>query len=466
MIIFVHRITTNTQLMKSIAIILLFIASLAHSQSQTYTFPRLKSSITLPVSISVPEINKLINNSVTGVLYEDRSFTDNNNDQFKTKVEKDGNIKLTALKDNRLLIEVPLKIWAEKGYGTLGKYIYNDTNFNITMKFITSVEFQNNWTLETKTKTYGFQWGTKPVLDYGTVKIPIASLIESTLTEQQQKFTKVIDDKIKESFDLKPYLLLVWNQFNAPINISLEYKTWLKLTPQTVYMSPITIYKDVIKGSIALDLFSETFIGQIPASSTPIKTFPNYTFKNNITSGFNLQTTASISFTEATNLAKSQFLNKEFVLTSEKNKVKITDVKVYSENQLIIIEAQTTGEVTGTSIIKGIPVYDEINHKIILSDIDFKLKTRNLFQKAVATLFEGKIRNIIGKQYGIPMQEIEISSKQSLEDTFNKEYYPGIFLKGTVLDLKPSKILLFDNYLTLVIDTKANLQMDVNGLNF
>lgn len=466
MIIFVLGMTKKHFNMKLIIITLLLISSFAFSQSTSYTFPRIKSNITVPVSISVPEINKLINNTVTGVLYEDKSFTDNNNDQFKTKVEKDGNIKLTALKDNRLLIEVPLKIWAEKGYGTLGKYIYNDTNFNITMKFITSVEFKNNWTLETKTKTYGFEWGTKPVLDYGSIKIPIASLIEETLTEQQQKFTKVIDDKIKDSFDLKPYLLLVWNQFNAPINISPEYKTWLKLTPQTVYMSPIIIYKDYIKGSIALDLFSETFIGQIPASSIPIKTFPNYTFKSEIPYGFNLQTTASISFAEATNLAKTQFLNKEFVLTSEKNKVKITDVKVYSENQLIVIEAQTTGEVSGTSIIKGIPVYDEINHKIVLSNIDFKLKTKNLFQKAVATLFEGKIRKMIGEQYGIPMQEIEISSKQSLEDTFNKEYYPGIFLKGSVLDLKPSKILLFDSYLTLIIDTKAKLQMDVNGLNF
>lgn len=38
----------------------------------------------------------------------------------------------------------------------------------------------------------------KPVLDYGKVKIPISSLIESTLTKQQQKFTGVIDQQVKE----------------------------------------------------------------------------------------------------------------------------------------------------------------------------------------------------------------------------------------------------------------------------
>ncbi len=438
----------------------------AFSQSEIYAFPRIKSNITLPVSISVSGINNLINNSVKGILYEDKSYTDNDNDQFKTKVEKNGDIQITALKENRLLIEVPLKIWAEKGYGAMGRYMYQDTNFNIVMKFITSAEFKPDWTLETKTKTYGFEWTVKPVLDYGTVKIPIASLIEKTLTEQQQKFTTVIDGKIKESFDLKPYLLNVWNQFNTPINISPQYRTWLKLTPRTVYMSPITIYKDVIKATIGLDLFSETYIGQVPTASNPIKTFPNYISKENIPSGFNLQTTASISFVEATNIAKAQFLNKEFVLTSEKNKVKITDVKVYSENQLIVIEVQTTGEVTGTSIIKGTPVYDAERHKITLTGIDFRLKTKNIFQKVVTTLFEGKIKRMIGEEYGIPTREIEISSRQSLEDNFNKEYFPGIFLRGNVLDLKPTQILLFNSYLTMVIDTKANLQMDVSGLSF
>src|SRR5690606_32826615 len=141
--------------MKSIILTLLLVSSFAFPQT-AYTFPKIKSNINLPVSVSVEEVNNLINNSVKGIIYEDNSYTDNKNDQFKTKVEKDGNIQLIPLKDNRLLIEVPLKIWAEKGYGTLGAYVYNDTEFNIVMKFITSIQFKNNWTLDTQTKTYGF----------------------------------------------------------------------------------------------------------------------------------------------------------------------------------------------------------------------------------------------------------------------------------------------------------------------
>ena len=442
-------------------------AQIAFAQTtEIHTFPKIKSHLTVPISIPVPEINNLINISVTGVLYEDNSYTDNDNDQFKVRVEKSDKIKLTSLKENRFLIEVPLKIWAEQGYGGLGYYVYQDTNFNVVMKFISSVELKSDWTLQTQTKTNGFEWTVKPVLDYGTVKIPVASLIEKTLTEQQAKFTTVIDDKIKESFDLKPYLLAVWNNFSAPINISEEFNTWLKITPETVYMSPLKIYSDYVQATVGLDLYSETFIGQIPLPSPLQVRFPNFILKQNLSSDFNLKTTANVSYDQATALARAQFLGQEFVLTSEKNKVKITDVKVYSEDLYVVIEAETIGEVTGTSYIKGFPVYDREKKKIVLTQIDFKLKTRNLFQKAVATLFERKIKKTIGEEYGIPLEDLITESKKSLTMSFNKEYYPGIFLNGRVQDFYPSQILLFNRNMTVVMDTNASLQMRVNGLNF
>lgn len=442
-------------------------AQIAFAQTtEIHTFPKIKSHLTVPISIPVPEINNLINISVTGVLYEDNSYTDNDNDQFKVRVEKSDKIKLTSLKENRFLIEVPLKIWAEQGYGGLGYYVYQDTNFNVVMKFISSVELKSDWTLQTQTKTNGFEWTVKPVLDYGTVKIPVASLIEKTLTEQQAKFTTVIDDKIKESFDLKPYLLAVWNNFSAPINISEEFNTWLKITPETVYMSPLKIYSDYVQATVGLDLYSETFIGQIPLPSPLQVRFPNFILKQNLSSDFNLKTTANVSYDQATALARAQFLGQEFVLTSEKNKVKITDVKVYSEDLYVVIEAETIGEVTGTSYIKGFPVYDREKKKIVLTQIDFKLKTRNLFQKAVATLFERKIKKTIGEEYGIPLEDLITESKKSLTMSFNKEYYPGIFLNGRVQDFYPSQILLFNRNMTVVMDTNASLQMRVDGLNF
>ena len=451
-----------------VSLLFLFISIVFFAQvdNPVFTLPKIKSNITLPVSLPVSEINNLINQSVKGVLYEDQSYTDNNNDQFKVRVEKQGNIAIKALSNNRLMISVPLKIWAEKGYGTLGYYMYQDTNFNLIMNFITSLAATPDWKLNTKTTTAGFVWTQKPVLDYGKVKIPIASFIESVLKEQQNKFTTVIDQQIKSQFNLQPQLVMAWNQFSKPINVSQEYNTWLKISPQNTYMTPLQVFQDKIKTTVGIDLFSETFVGKMPLPTKDVTSIPNFVVKPDLQNIFNLQTTANISFDEATKIARQQFLNKEFPLNSEKNKVKVDDIKVYGEKENIVIEVKTRGGVTGTAFIKGKPAYDVQSHKIVLTQTDFNLKTKNFFQKALTVLFEGKIRKMIEKDYGIPLLDIENSSKKSLMESFNKEYYKGIRLQGNVIELKPTQFLISESYITVVIDTKAQLQMHISGLSF
>ncbi|WP_379968370.1 DUF4403 family protein [Epilithonimonas sp. UC225_85] len=453
---------------KFISIYYLLISFFAFSQAgdPVYTLPKIKSNITLPVSLPISEINSLINQSVKGVLYEDQSYTDNGNDQFKVKVEKQGNIAIKALTGNRLMISVPLKIWADKGYGTFGYYVYKDTNFNLVMNFITTISAASDWRLNTKTTAAGFAWTQKPVLDYGKIKIPIAPLIESTLKDQQNKFTTIIDQQIRSQFNLQPYLVMAWNQFSKPINVSEEYNTWLKITPQSTYMSPLQVFQDKIKTTVGIDLYSETYVGQIPLATKDVKTVPNFILNPNLPNVFNLQTTANISFDEATRIAKQQFLNKEFAMSSEDKKVKITEISVYQEKENIVIEAHTTGEVNGIAFIKGKPFYDAVSHKIKLNVTDFNLKTKNFFQKALTVLFEGKIRRMIENDYGIPLLDIENSSRKSMIDNFNKEYVKGIRLQGNVLDLKPTQFLLSEKYITIVIDTRAQLQMNVSGLSF
>lgn len=436
----------------------------AQSKS-TYSFPKLKSHISIPISIPMEEINKLVNTSVTGVLYEDDSYTDNNNDQFKVRVEKKGIIDIKPLKNNRLLISIPLDIWTEQGYGGLGYYVYQDVSFGVVMQFITALDFKNNWVVETQTKAHGFEWTTKPVLDYGKVKIPITATVEKRLVDQQKKFTVIIDQHIKESMDLKPYLLTVWNYFNNPVEISPEYDTWLKLTPESLYMTPIEVYSNVVKANVGLDFYSETFVGQKPRTSALARNLPNFKLKETLPKEFEINTTVNIPFVQATEVARKQFQGKTFPI-NDKNDVLVTDIKVYPENEFVVIEIETEGKIKGTSFIKGFPYYDAAKNRISLTDIDFKLKTGNIIQKTLVFLFEKKIIKMIENDYGIPLDDIEKASKTSLTESFNHEYYPGIFLQGKVMDLNPTHVFLFKDYMMLLVNTKAQLQLKVNGLSF
>lgn len=447
-----------------LSFLLIFCSIFGFSQTETYQFPKISSSISIPISLPISEIQRLTNQSITGTLYEDQSYENNDNDQLKTKVEKDGNIAIKALTNNRLMFSVPLKIWAEKGLGTLGVYTYQETNFKVIMNFISTLDFQQNWSLKTTTTTAGFVWKEKPVLDFGKIKIPLTSIIEGILTKQQKQFTSVIDTQIQQKMNLQPYLVMAWNQFATPIQVSEEYNTWLKITPQILKMSPLEVYANKIKSTISVDLFSETFTGIKPTENPLVKNIPNYIPAQNLGRNFVMKTTANIPFTEANAIAKKQFQGKEFDVN--KDKIKVEDIKIYLENELVVMEILTSGKVNGTSFIKGNLVYDATKHKIGFTKTDFKLKTKNIFQKLATSLFEGKIVRMIEQDYGIPLLDIENSSKKSIEESFNKEYHAGLKLQGKVLNLKPTQFLVNPEYITTVIDINANLNLKIEGLSY
>ena len=449
-------------------VILLF--SKLHSQQQPvvsvaqYDFPKIKSSLTMPVKIPLAEIGKMINSSVPSLIFQDDSFTDNNNDQFKVKVWKTRPIRLVGGTKQNLLIEVPLKIWAEKGIGTLGIYSYQNTTFETVMYFNMELNFNNNWKITTKTSPMGFKWVTKPILDYGKIKIPISSLVESSLKKQQSDFTKTIDEMMVTQLNFQQYAIMAWNQFSQPFNISEEYNTWLKITPVSVNISPLIFYGNQIEANIGIDTYSETFSGQKPIASPLIKTVANFNSVQTLPQKFLLQTTANIPYSEATAIAEKTFLGKEFDFRDGKSKIKISAIKVFGEEERIVIEAKTEGTVEGISIISGIPMYDPMKRKIVLTDTKFKLQTKNILQKTATLLFRGKIVNMIENEYGIPTAELEDTSRKSIEETFNKEYYKGLKMQGKVYKLIPSKIILNPYGITAVIDTEAQLKLQVQGL--
>lgn len=415
----------------------------------------------MPVTIPLSEISNMINASVKNLIFEDNSYTDNNNDQFKVKVWKTRPIRLVGDANQNIFIEVPLKIWAEKGIGTLGVYTYQETTFETVMYFKTALSFKNNWTISTFTQPMGFKWVKKPVLDFGKIQIPVTALVEKSLKEQQYQFCKTIDQQMASQLNFQQYAVLAWNAFSQPFQISEEYNTWLKITPINVNITPLKFYGNQIDTNIGIDIFSETFTGTKPEASQPAKAVMNFNFIPLLADQFLLQTTANIPFSEATNIARKTFLNKEYELRD--SKVKITDIKVYGEGNRIMIEAETEGYVRGIAFISGIPVYDEMKKKIVLSDTKFKLKTSNILQKTATLLFKGKIVKMIEDEYGIPTDELEISSKKSIEEAFNKEYYKGLKMSGKVFNLKPHQILLNSSGITAVIDTNATLRFTLKG---
>ena len=74
--------------------------------------------INLSADLEVSKLEKLINEHVDSILYQDTSFTDNNNDNLKVKAWKAGDVKLRFEQDE-LSWELPARVIFPKGGETI-----------------------------------------------------------------------------------------------------------------------------------------------------------------------------------------------------------------------------------------------------------------------------------------------------------------------------------------------------------
>jgi len=420
---------------------------------------KIKSTIAVPIDIDYVDIEKMLNQSVTGLIYEDNSYTDNDQDEFKIKVWKKGNITIKPNTTNQLKISVPLKVWAEKGIGALGYVSYQATEFELILNFKTVFSIRPDWVIKTVTTPDGYTWVTKPVLKYKYVDVPITPIVANVLDKQHPMFAKKIDEQVVTALDMKPYALQVWNLLNTPFQLSEEYESWLTIHPSGVQMTPLKAQKNNIVSTIGLNVISETSVGKKPVTSliTASSQVPNLTLVKDVPSTFSVETVADISYSYASELANKSFQFQKIDFLNGKKSVVVDEIIVMHEADMMILSTKLSGDVKGTVIIEGRPYYDSLAQRLALKDVVFQLKTKNLFQKSASWLFNGKIETMIEKDYGIPVGDMIKLANTSLLSTLNQTPYPGVIMKGTVASFKPTDVVLNEEGITILILTKGQM---------
>jgi hypothetical protein len=142
----------------------------------------------------------------------------------------------------------------------------------------------------------------------------------------------------------------------------------------------------------------------------------------------------------------------------------VKDIEMYYEEGKMVFKNTLTGSFNGIVYIQGIPYYDSISQKIKLQNIDFQLKTKNLLQKTVVWLFEGKIERKIESNFEMEMTPYIEKSKRETLYALNKEYRKGFFVKGNVVDMKMTYFEAKPNFMETSIETKAAIKAIVDGM--
>ena len=398
---------------------------------QQYTFEPKPSLINLPVEMKVSELETLINKQLTGLIYDDNSLDNNGGDNLMVKAWIKDKIRLNFDK-GQFIYTVPLKLWIKAGWKveqfgiTLSDY--REMNAEIALSFHTAVSVNKDWSVTTKTVSDGYEWISKPVLKLGPIDLPITYIADLIIKYNIGTISSAIDEGMKSSLDLKTNARLAWMDIQKPMLLDKEYGLWLRVVPKSISAVPLSGSKGIIRHISSIEAVTECFTGKQP----PYKinsTLPDLVAAPKLDENFLVNVTSYIPYFYIDSLSKALLVNTSY--TVGKRKITINSVKVYPGEGKFIVETEVSGSINGRLFFSGVPAYRVSDSSIVVKELEFHLKTRNVLLKSASWLANGGIERLIQKKMTYPIG-------QNLRETYDLmqkslQHYDiaeGFYLKG------------------------------------
>lgn len=424
-------------------------------------FEKVESLINIPVEISVSALEKTINKYTVGVLYEDKSYDDNDGDNLKCKVTKYQDFKLNAL-ENRIKIEVPLSISGV--YKKLGATFAFTATISIT--YVTEISFKDGWKLKTTTHSNGYKWVKSPKVDVGLFELPVTFIADAVIKGQTSYINEMIDESIKEYVSLKEYIMPAFKAMAEPMQVSETYKTWFVITPLQAYTTQLNASNKKIKATIGLKANIETFIGDKPALPEVKDPLPMKAVEE-LKDDFNLGIVVITSYEAASEILTREFVTSGYEYIDGKRKISFTKMNLYGQGEKMVVEVGLKGSVNGTIYLIGTPVYDEKTKAIKVVNVDFEVNSKNKLMRSSNWLLHGTFSKIIEKNLVFPLgDQLEASKKDAQTYLKNYEVSEGVFLNGEIKTIETGKVYLIESSIVAVVNVNGVMGLKVKSLNY
>jgi hypothetical protein len=428
-------------------------------QNVSVAYNTTSSFVSMPLEVSLIEIENQLNKSLNGLIYEDIVLED---DKTEMKIWKTAPIKLID-KDGKIETVLPLKILAKFKYGTdfMGLNDTREIELNGTITLLSDVKL-SNWIMNTTSIIESYNWSESPTILVAGRKVPITYIINPTLSIFKSKMAKKIDDAIEKSCDFKPYVLDVLQTMSKPFQTSVEFETWFKLNPIEIYVTDALVQKSKISMDLGLKCTMQTMVGQQPStkfnkeavSFKPVTKVPE-------------KTTASIAaistYESASRIITKNFQGKEFA--SGSRKITVQKVKLWAKDNRMIIALDMTGSLNGTIYLSGIPNYNTITKEIYFEKMDYILNTKGILTKTANWLLQGVILNKIQEYCRYSIKENLEEGKKRLAPFLNN-YSPmkGVFVNGILNDFEFEKVELTNEAIIAFITATGKINVKIDGM--
>ncbi len=455
----------------SIAIMLLFTSCKTalqiekpHESYLPSTIAPSLSEFPLKVDLDVKKLETAINNKMTGLIYEGTNIS---NKDLSIKIWKAQNFTFT-INNNVIEYKVPLKIWSKfawqvEKFGLAVGDTY-EANGSIVLTFKTTINFDKNWGLISKTTSSGYQWIDTPKLNVIGVSVPVTPIANLALSSCNEIITKQIDKTLAESVNLKKYVSEAWSEMQKPRLVSPENKLWIRITPKDIYVSPFVTVGNKLNMSIALYAGIESFMGVQPAATTAVP-LPDFKYVNRPAQQFNINLGIDVTYAAISEMTKKELINKTF---SEGNKsITINDLELYGSDGKTILMADVTGAIKGKIYFTGNMIYNPEKVSVEILDPQFDIKTQSALVKTANWLLHGMILKKMAPYLTYSVKEELDSMKNEVNQMLsNYSVYEGVSLQGKLNTIDVTSLSLIPGAVRIQANAKGNVAMKIDDLKF
>jgi hypothetical protein len=419
------------------------------------------SFISMPVEIAVKDLQNQTNKYFKGLIYEDNSL---DGDNLMMKVYKDNNIVITE-QNGKIVMDLPLRILGKVKYGisSFGLDLSDTKDFymNGTVRLSSTIGLKE-WKIVTNTTIQNIQWKESPSIMVAGKAIPITYIINPALVLFKGTLSKLVDDAINKSLDIKPYVLDALQAFSEPTKIDDNYNSWFAMQPVEVYAAKATVANQKITANLGLKAYFESSIGRKP-SLTFDRTNIALKAVDKMPDEFKVNVAAFAPYSYASEMVQKNFAGQKF--EEGKRSITVNKVDLWGKDGKMIVALNLSGSVNGDFYLTGIPAYDPNKKEVYLDQVDFVLDSKSKLLKIGGWLAHGLILRKMSDacRFSIADQLAEGEKKMA---TYLNNYEPikGVKVNGTLGQITPNKVILTPNAIVAMVVATGKVSVSIDGL--
>ena len=416
------------------------------------------STVNIPIKLNAAEIERLLNNKLSGTIYEDTNLND---DGLMMKVVKSQNINI-KLDGFQMTYRVPLKLWVFKQvYGSKGI----EAEGELALVFKTNVNIKEDWWIWTQTEIVGQEWIRNMAVKTGLGNVDVTYLADILIGRSKATLTTLLDKQLTQNFQIKPQVEEAWTMMQKPVSIASTYGMWwIKLTPQAVEMTPFSTNGDMLMANISVASLADV----VASATEPVfrgnTTLPPFKIGTKPADDFAVNLATDVSFTEAERLAQNFAVGQVFNPAGKT--IKVTNIQLFGQNNKIVVNTTFQGDYNGSLFLIGTPRYDPTKNLVYLDDLDYDLQTKNFLLGGAKWLFDRMILKKMKEACVFPLDENIKSFKTMMNDQLrNYRLNANVSIKGNVDDIQVTDIQVLKDKIKIYVSSKGKMNLDVEGLD-